>query len=259
MQDVRMFRKGIALQSNWALCAGNQLVFLSKMYSLVLMTIRFRQTRCFPPSSPLQTRRSRGYCFIYFDSLKSAIRAVEASSNLRIDSRYVRVDYSITTRARSPGAYRDDIKTGYGSRIIRVRSPSPSRRKYMPIYAVMTFFFQSIGLVVTIYNFCIFLSLFPFHSLFTKAIIVDCYRYELFRSNIQQKKHVRFELLRHLSPPHIIKSTWKNSISIFPQSHGCKCTHTNIHQTNRLNFSNVIPMRSVNLKRIIYVNEIEIT
>lgn len=89
---------------------------------------------------PPQTRRSRGYCFVYFDSLKSAIRAVESSANLRIDSRYVRVDYSMTTRPRSPGfndRYKDDMKGGYGIEHLRHRSqrngrglsPSP-RRKY---------------------------------------------------------------------------------------------------------------------------------
>lgn len=89
-----------------------------------------------------QTGRSRGYCFVYFESLKSATRAVESSANLRIDSRYVRVDYSITARPRSPGYYerhKDDVKGGgYGmdhsrqhrsQRNGRGHSLSP-RRKY---------------------------------------------------------------------------------------------------------------------------------
>lgn len=75
--------------------------------------------------------------------MKSAIRAVESSVNLRIDSRYVRVDYSMTTRPRSPGYYdrhKDDIKGGGGygmdhsrhrsQRNGRGHSPSPLRRKY---------------------------------------------------------------------------------------------------------------------------------
>lgn len=109
------------------------------------------------PSLYVQTQRSRGYCFIYFDTLKSAIRAVESSSNLRIDSRYVRVDYSITTRARSPASvarYYDRANeakaASYGqererswnrSRSGRGRSQSPNRRKLHTSFRLLFCFF----------------------------------------------------------------------------------------------------------------------
>lgn len=74
----------------------------------------------------LQTRRSRGYCFIYFQTLKSAVRAVESSWDLRIDSRYVRVDYSITNRPNS--------KTNHerGSRNEYHRNPRNRNRSLSP-------------------------------------------------------------------------------------------------------------------------------
>lgn len=72
--------------------------------------------------------------------MKSAVRAVESSLNLRIDNRYVRVDYSITNRPRSPGSfdrYKDEMNRYYNSSRHRSNrrpySPSPppsSRRKY---------------------------------------------------------------------------------------------------------------------------------
>lgn len=82
----------------------------------------------------LKTRRSRGYCFIYFESMKSAVRAVESSHHLRIDNRFVRVDYSITSRPRSPGSYeryKDEMRhhNGLRHRSHRRHSPSP-RREY---------------------------------------------------------------------------------------------------------------------------------
>lgn len=79
-----------------------------------------------------QTRRSRGYCFVYFESLKCAVRAVESSSALRIDARYVRVDYSITNRPRSPppDRVRDGCCREFRYRSHRVRSPSPRHRKH---------------------------------------------------------------------------------------------------------------------------------
>ncbi|XP_055317486.1 transformer-2 protein homolog alpha-like isoform X2 [Sitodiplosis mosellana] len=82
-----------------------------------------------------KTRRSRGYCFVYFESMKSATRAVESSTNLRIDNRYVRVDYSITSRPRSSGSsdrYKDEVNRYASARNRsnhrRVHSPSPPRR-----------------------------------------------------------------------------------------------------------------------------------
>ncbi|XP_055317488.1 transformer-2 sex-determining protein-like isoform X3 [Sitodiplosis mosellana] len=86
-------------------------------------------------NSNSRTRRSRGYCFVYFESMKSATRAVESSTNLRIDNRYVRVDYSITSRPRSSGSsdrYKDEVNRYASARNRsnhrRVHSPSPPRR-----------------------------------------------------------------------------------------------------------------------------------
>lgn len=100
----------------------------------------------------LQSRRSRGYCFVYFLEIDDATTAKESCANLTIDSRRVRVDYSITTRAHTPtpGIYkgcstvrrrhnrerdRDEHRRAnrsrYGSRsrYRRSRSHSPRSRK----------------------------------------------------------------------------------------------------------------------------------
>lgn len=134
-----MFRKGIALQLNVLKNCSIRLFLLENNKDFLAFIS--------------QTGRSRGYCFVYFESLKSSIRAVESSANLRIDSRYVRVDYSMTTRPRSPGYYERhkeyDVKGGGGGgygmdhsrhrrssqRNGRGHSPSP-RRKY---YYILTF------------------------------------------------------------------------------------------------------------------------
>lgn len=96
--------------------------------------------------SLLKTRRSRGYCFIYFESLKSAIRAVESSYHLRIDNRSVRVDYSITNHPRSPGTYeryKEEINRNYDNSrhrsYRRAHSPSP-RRKHFYCFLFIDFF-----------------------------------------------------------------------------------------------------------------------
>lgn len=74
----------------------------------------------------IQTRRSRGYCFIYFETLKSAMRAVESSDDLRIDSRYVRVDYSITNRPNSKPIHERNRDEYHRNMRSRNRSSSPS-------------------------------------------------------------------------------------------------------------------------------------
>lgn len=101
----------------------------------------------------IQSRRSRGYCFVYFEQLDDATTAKESCANLTIDSRRVRVDYSITQRAHTPtpGIYkghpirrrhfreRDDHRsytrssrpTRYGRSYRRSRSHSPRERKYI--------------------------------------------------------------------------------------------------------------------------------
>lgn len=50
----------------------------------------------------LQSGRSRGYCFVYFEQIEDAATAKESCANLVVDSRRVRVDYSITQRAHTP-------------------------------------------------------------------------------------------------------------------------------------------------------------
>lgn len=46
--------------------------------------------------------RSRGYCFVYFDRTEDAKVAKEQCSGMELDSRIIRVDYSITQRPHTP-------------------------------------------------------------------------------------------------------------------------------------------------------------
>ncbi|XP_060659884.1 transformer-2 sex-determining protein isoform X1 [Drosophila nasuta] len=80
------------------------------------------------------TRRSRGFCFIYFENLNDARTAKDACTGMDVDGRRIRVDYSITQRAHTPtpGVY-----MGQPSRSARIRSReegsrdgSRSRRRY---------------------------------------------------------------------------------------------------------------------------------
>jgi len=87
-----------------------------------------------------QTGRSRGFAFIYYESMEDAKAAKDSCNGIEIDNRRIRVDFSITQRAHTPtpGIYmgkptmdgkprrrRDDYR-GYR------RSPSPyyRRRRY---------------------------------------------------------------------------------------------------------------------------------
>ncbi|KAH8299983.1 hypothetical protein KR044_008184, partial [Drosophila immigrans] len=65
------------------------------------------------------TRRSRGFCFIYFENLSDARTAKDACTGMDVDGRRIRVDYSITQRAHTPtpGVY-----MGQPSRPVRKRS-----------------------------------------------------------------------------------------------------------------------------------------
>merc|ERR1711988_1145951 len=73
-----------------------------------------------------KTGRSRGFAFIYFESVEDAKGAKEAMSDQEIDGRRVRVDFSITKRAHTPtpGVYmgqptyrgRDDRRDSYRDR-----------------------------------------------------------------------------------------------------------------------------------------------
>ncbi|CAL8095189.1 unnamed protein product [Orchesella dallaii] len=79
-----------------------------------------------------QTGRSRGFAFIYFESVDDAKAAKDSCNGIEIDGRRIRVDFSITQRAHTPtpGIYmgkptrrRDDYYRGYR------RSPSPHHRR----------------------------------------------------------------------------------------------------------------------------------
>ncbi|CAH0777517.1 unnamed protein product [Bemisia tabaci] len=49
-----------------------------------------------------QTRRSRGFCFVYFKNYEDAKAAKEECSDMDVDGRRIRVDFSITERAHTP-------------------------------------------------------------------------------------------------------------------------------------------------------------
>lgn len=49
-----------------------------------------------------KTGRSRGFAFVYFESLEDAKVAKEQCTGLEIDGRRIRVDYSITQRPHTP-------------------------------------------------------------------------------------------------------------------------------------------------------------
>lgn len=82
----------------------------------------------------LQTGKSRGFAFVYFDSVKSATNAKNDCSGMEIDGRRIRVDYSITQRAHTPtpGIYMGRPTTGlagkYGSK--------PFRQKYYFLFLI---------------------------------------------------------------------------------------------------------------------------
>lgn len=68
-----------------------------------------------------QTGRSRGFAFIYFESLEDAKAAKESCNGIEIDGRRIRVDFSITQRAHTPtpGIYMGKPtvdRGGYGRR-----------------------------------------------------------------------------------------------------------------------------------------------
>ena len=50
----------------------------------------------------LQTGRSRGFCFIYYDDMYDAKVAKNACCGMDLDGRRIRVDYSITQRPHTP-------------------------------------------------------------------------------------------------------------------------------------------------------------
>lgn len=50
----------------------------------------------------MQTGRSRGFGFVYFDRIEDAVTAKEHCNGLEIDDRCIRVDFSITERPHTP-------------------------------------------------------------------------------------------------------------------------------------------------------------
>ncbi|KAK4023311.1 transformer-2 protein homolog alpha isoform X2 [Daphnia magna] len=85
-----------------------------------------------------KTGRSRGFAFVYFESLEDAKLAKEQCTGLEIDGRRIRVDYSITQRPHTPtpGIYmgRPTITSGRYDKYDRNergyrRSPSPYYEK----------------------------------------------------------------------------------------------------------------------------------
>merc|ERR1712210_213630 len=98
--------------------------------------------------------RSRGFAFIYFETIDDASEAREALNGIELDGRKIRVDFSITKRAHTPtpGMYmgrptagssrssRDGSRSGHRDRDYYARddysrdrrSPSPYRRRRSP-------------------------------------------------------------------------------------------------------------------------------
>uniref|UniRef100_A0A0K2T2F3 Transformer 2 beta homolog (Drosophila) [Latimeria chalumnae] n=1 Tax=Lepeophtheirus salmonis TaxID=72036 RepID=A0A0K2T2F3_LEPSM len=83
-----------------------------------------------------KTGRSRGFAFVYFESLEDSKAAKEAMCDQEIDGRRIRVDYSITKRPHTPtpGVYMGRPtfysrgERGYRGGGFR-RSPSPYYRR----------------------------------------------------------------------------------------------------------------------------------
>uniref|UniRef100_A0A8C5A003 Transformer-2 protein homolog beta n=2 Tax=Gadus morhua TaxID=8049 RepID=A0A8C5A003_GADMO len=49
-----------------------------------------------------QSRRSRGFCFVYFETREDAKEAKERANGMELDGRRIRVDFSITKRPHTP-------------------------------------------------------------------------------------------------------------------------------------------------------------
>ncbi|CAL8321638.1 unnamed protein product [Merluccius merluccius] len=49
-----------------------------------------------------QSRRSRGFCFVYFENREDAKEAKERANGMELDGRRIRVDFSITKRPHTP-------------------------------------------------------------------------------------------------------------------------------------------------------------
>jgi transformer-2 protein len=83
-----------------------------------------------------ESGRSRGFGFVYFDTMESAQRARDATNGMDLDGRNIRVDFSKTNRPHSPtpgrymGRYQTSRYDRYDSRrdrrYYRDRSPHQS-------------------------------------------------------------------------------------------------------------------------------------
>lgn len=87
----------------------------------------------------VKTRSFRGYCFIYYGSLRDATEAMETTNGMEIRDKRIRVDYSYTQRAHTPtpGIYRghrgrnsSTDRPAYGSASRRHRSRSRDDRSH---------------------------------------------------------------------------------------------------------------------------------
>ncbi|XP_065314869.1 transformer-2 protein homolog beta-like isoform X2 [Gordionus sp. m RMFG-2023] len=78
------------------------------------------------------SRRSRGFGFVYFQTIEDAAYSKEKSAGLEIDGRRIRVDFSITQRAHTPtpGIYMGKpTYSNNGPGYTRKRTPSPYYNK----------------------------------------------------------------------------------------------------------------------------------
>ncbi|XP_067470112.1 transformer-2 protein homolog beta isoform X2 [Thunnus thynnus] len=64
-----------------------------------------------------QSRRSRGFAFVYFENYEDSKEAKERANGMELDGRRIRVDFSITKRAHTPtpGIYMGRPTYGGGS------------------------------------------------------------------------------------------------------------------------------------------------
>ncbi|XP_029972303.1 transformer-2 protein homolog alpha-like isoform X2 [Salarias fasciatus] len=65
-----------------------------------------------------QSRRSRGFAFVYFENFEDSKEAKEHANGMELDGRQIRVDFSITKRAHTPtpGIYMGRPTYGGGPR-----------------------------------------------------------------------------------------------------------------------------------------------
>jgi len=57
---------------------------------------------------------SRGFGFIYYESIEDAQKALERTNGMRLDGRYIRVDFSLTKKPHdpTPGVYMGEVTQG---------------------------------------------------------------------------------------------------------------------------------------------------